>query len=592
MAQKTKDFVTADKLPPFPTIIEPHGFKQVGLVEKDDVSTALRLLEHSEFCDPATRLSARILRLAMEGGYKEAAEKAATDPVHVRQIFKEQENFVNKVIANEVRGLIQHELGRDQITLIPAHAEKIANDCEVAWAHYEAKRLPANFISEMANLTFGFEPADLAGSGMPLSQMLKVIRSAFDFLSRLKELEWIAHYDGPKFEDNSKKLKDAVEITIHIISSSAPLKEKIAELAVALEKSEETVKKTLREIAYASFEGTEKISPGDLEALGFPEQEVLLDFRKTPKSLNDEIRKFVYAIRAKQGLNPDACREVALEYLDFPSESDLNDLVNAYPPLARAETEAYARRILGLMEETARVKGESMGAHPVRVVSWFKQAKGRITEWEKKEVAGAPEELHSELRRAQLEYDFLYAQAACQFAKQVAELREFIKIYGAGMEPKIAGMMAELIGYDPESGLDIISDPEKAEKYLSSLEKTLARWNDLGKDFRKVPYSLERALGSRPEGVFSSNATKTAVEADLLRRIAHFHDEYEEDIAKLEELRSAKKDIVARLASISQHGKAGKRIYSDSMEVRENELGDALPKKKKGKKKNEDQESS
>jgi hypothetical protein len=216
-----------------------------------------------------------------------------------------------------------------------------------------------------------------------------------------------------------------------------------------------------------------------------------------------------------------------------------------------------------------------MDAHPVRAVSWFKQRKGRITEWEKEEIGKAVPTRLAALRSAQLQYDFLYEQAVYQFTQQVAELRDFIAIYGEGLDPEFKRLVAECIGFDPQSGKDIVSDPEQLGKYLASLEKTLDRWNDLCKEFRKAPYNLERALKGRygsVAGGMKGEAVTSLVELELALQMRKLGKEREQMQERLENLRATREDVEARLKSVVQHKRAGDTVYKLAMDMREKEL--------------------
>lgn len=547
--------------------------------EKKTLADAFRFLEPHRFCDPATRLSARVYRLALEKAVSDAEERAQTDAKHSRAIFNEAVAFISQSIERELRELIQFELERDQFSKLRVRCERIAENAKPAWVGREARKLLGNFLDKQMEIAGKYDASKIAASTLPTEELLKTVKFSFSCLERFDELEWIADYDGPKFTDGAAKLKRAREITDFIASSNAPLKEKICALAEKLEVNEETVKKTLREVAYASFDGLEDVTTDEWAALGLSHDERFeLDLRKTPHSMNDEIRKFHYAVRARQ-LNPDFCAKATLEYLSFPQESDFNDLVEAYAPLPEEEVRPHVERLLFYIAKTVKVKAESMDAHPVRAVSWFKQLKGRISKWEKEEIGKAPKEKLADLRRVQLEYDLLYVQAIHQFMRQVAELRGFINDYGSGLDPEFKRLVTELLGKDPMTDEEIVSDPRRLEQYFRSLEKTLDRWNELCKEFRKAPYNLERALkekhgtgGGRP---------LSKVEIGLIKRIgAKKGDGFESELALLNAVREAKEEMVGRLESVALHAKVAKKIYHEAMEKRENLLGNVLPTKR------------
>jgi hypothetical protein len=133
----------------------------------------------------------------------------------------------------------------------------------------------------------------------------------------------------------------------------------------------------------------------------------------------------------------------------------------------------------------------------------------------------------------------------------------------------------------------MVPEPEKLERYFSSLEKTLRRWNDLGKEFRKAPYRLERALkasygrdaGAGPAALHAREAAD-ALAADSMELFRGDAEKASELACALGE---AAEEIDARLRGIARRTYAAKKIYALAMEVRESKLSRAIPPRHRGK---------
>jgi len=579
---RTKDgelpasFVTANEL-------GGGGFKKVrllGFTERDlleygqELSQQFVFIEKHRLSDPASRLSSRVYRLALEKSVDEAVKKAKKDPAHGPQVFKQAHDFISSSIERELRALARWELERDQVSDLPKRCERVAAESPVIWVAHEAKSLPAEFLDSLSVATRGVDVSEVDNSPIQTKDLLRLVKTVYSYLERVEELEWISDYDGPSFNESSKKLARANEMAHYISARPGRLKQNVQELSEELGVSEETVKKTLRELAYASFDGFEDVLEVSID------DRFELDMRKTPKSSNEDIRKFYYAVRAKQVLDPVACKALARELVKYPQPNDYEDLIESYSPLSREQSSLVAPELISLMKKIADVKAEAMQAHPVRAASWFKQLKGRVTEWEKEQISKAPEEEHPRLRRTQLEYDLLYYKAVFEFVQQAAELRDFVKIYGKGLDPEFKRLLAQLLGRDPLKDELMVEDPEKLERYLSSLDKTLDRWNDLSKEFRKVPYNLERALKKQYGGVPAAGELAfTSVESELAQNLTYLHDNYEEAHALFVAVKAARADIEKRLKSIAEHTVKGREFYTKAMRMREARLYPYLPTK-------------
>jgi len=619
--RETNPFVTADKLPRIPAPIERdmlalQGQPQTSKTIKEDEITAIRealiFLKGHKLCDPGARSLAHVYLLALDKAIADCEDKARREPAHSGKIHDETNTFIINVIGKEARGLMQFELEREQVRLLPGRCERLAEEAAAnekkvpAWVANEAKKKPVEFMDDVAAIVNGHDPERLAESDIPTRGMHKLLATVFAHVERVGQLKWVVDYDGPRFTDGAAKLGRAREIVGYVADNEGDLKGKVEALAGLLGISEDTIKKAMREVAYAAYDGAERITEGEAKALGtLGEGAFELDLRRTPHSLNEEIRKFHYAIMARQ-LNPERCKKMTAQFLAFPEERDVQDMRDAYLPLEGNVVYQGVIRIMYHMKMAVKAKEEALDAHPVRAVSWFKQLKGRITEFEKEEIAraakekGLSEEQVREIRTVQLDYDLNRAQAIRQFMLQAKELREFIGIYGSGLDPEFRSMLTELLSYDPLTGDDIVEDPDRLERYLSSLDKTLDRWSDLCRDPRdgKVPYNFERALKHRystPGGAEAARIMKSAAEQDMEARMRDIEADFElglerigavaEAGRRIDSLREVKEDMLDRLESVSKHTRAAKKIYRSAMGMQENGLGGTLPTKKQKKEK-------
>jgi len=600
MKYKRKDTAgeASDFLPPFPKIET-----KVDLLEckKDQLSKTIRFLEAHRFCDSATRLEAHLLSIALDKIISDAELDLQKYPAHGNKIVKNAVEFITNSIERKIRELIQHELERNSGD-IEARCKHIAENATEDWLAIAAQKIPIELENELQKITDLYNKNEIASTEISPYDLFEALKTAFARKECIEGLTWIVEYSAdpeqPKFKAGSRKLTLANAIVNAVAESKAPLKNTVKTVAAELGVTEDTVKEIIREVAYAAYDGHENIKrkqeefiPWEVSRLSVEER--MPDYRKTPSSLNDEIRKFYFVIysadlksqllpmsRIRPLIDPDKCRKTAYKYLRFPEERDKQDIIDAYAPLPAEEIAKAVDKLLVLMSNTVEVKAQDMDAHPVRAVSWFKQRKGRITEWEKEKIGKAPPEKLAELRRIQLRYDLLYEEAVCEFTKQVAELREFIRIYGSEINPEFKSIIKEAFGFDPVTGEDIIPNTQQVDRYLSSLNKTLDRWNDLGKEFRKVPYVLERAIKNKyvfGGGIRLSEAERKII--DSISRMALGSKEVEEQITLLETFQKVRKDVENRLRSIAEHMQNGKIRYAQAMEMRNKHLCEFLPHK-------------
>jgi len=536
MTRKTKQAVILTTFPEGTVMRELE-------VKRKELSEVFSFLSTNKRCDAATRATASAFGALLDKAYWGACAKIGESRHKASKISSDAISSIEKTIEKEARSLIAYELerntekfGKASMGLEVAPLDKP----ELGWVPGAVKKLSQNFEAYLKNRVGKTDPAKSPLTTTGLKKVFAVVLGDLDTLNGMK---WLLDYDGVRFPQDSERLLKARKISKALSGVRGDgRKSTIERLSQELDVTEDTVKEIHRELAYAAYDGC------GWEGVIEEDPDFRLDMRKAPKSLRDDIRKFIYAIRARQ-LDEGNCLLATKTFLDFPAQSDIDEIADSYG-LPRGNVEAKVIAMVELMKETVRLRKESMDAHPVRAISWFKQKKGRITEWESKEIVNnTPPGKLEQVRRHQLEYDLLYEEAAYLYELQRAKLIEFINIYGEGLDKEYRAMVAELAGFDPKTGDPLIPSEKDAERFFENLEKTIHRWNDLGKEFRKVPYRLEGALKRRTKAEPEASGTAALV----------------------------LDDIDGRLEEIRRVTMRAQEKYRKAMEFREQHLGHAIP---------------
>lgn len=520
-----------------------------------ELRTTIEIVSDDPRLDPAARTELNIQKARLGAGEKRLARQIESKPEKAMEAIKAKEDALEGT-RKEVGGVLEAELRRagddvlekvgklkERENYLETTRKMIERKADLGWIFGEAKKTKAYIVDEVPKVLES-KPSE--------RRLANVLSEALEFGTRLDELAGLLEYTGPEPRKETITLAYFVADWLsksagqHIGDEMRRFAEYWSKEGWAQDKTPIDAAKAM-DIAYQIGYAADRLRGGPS-----------LDSRKIPKAHRERVEGFEYAIKAKLNdgfLDRKLCFEAADVLINARLMQDA-DIVRLYYAFGLKDP-ALVEKVGEFVKATthiAEIRKQALKASPIRAYSSLRMLIGTASEYESLKLkAETPRRKLEEARLAYLDYLVLKMKSILQFELARKETLDLISAYGAHLTTPQRKALRGLAITDPYTGEPVLVEGTE-ESYFESIKKTIWRWNDLGKDFRKLPYNFEKAVREK------------------------FRQASKEEINDL--LSSAESDFEARLLRIGEHVDNGKKLYHSAMKLREEKLP-ALPVKEK-----------